>query len=268
MTQPIASDNQAIRKLIRSYERATGLTSCFRPTGPVFQQLGGLTGLHVSPFCVIPRRDQMPLCRQDDAANLHEQFAQPTLPLMRTCHAGASEIIVPVHWQNQLVLVVFFGQFRQNDDQPATLPRWPEAKIKHAIQLLTSLQSHLLAIYQQRLANHPKADDPRLEQVIDWLTIHISTDPSLDALANMLCVSPTWASHLIRQLAGKPFTQLKDDIRIERAKHLLSNSPLKVASIAAQLGMDDANYFSRFFKRKTGTTASDYRKVHQVAWDV
>jgi AraC-like DNA-binding protein len=234
----------------------------------VFEHLGGFMGLHVSPFCVIPRRDQMELCRKDDASHLHEQFAQPTLPLMRTCHAGADEIIVPVHWQNQLVLVVFFGQFRHTPEQPESLPMWSNGKIKHAIQLLTTLQSHLLAIYQQRLADQPKPDDPRLEQVIDWLHANIASDPSLEALANMLCVSPTWASHLISQLAGKPYTQLKDDIRIERAKHLLANSPLKMASIAAQLGMDDANYFSRFFKRKTGSTATDYRKVHHVAWDV
>lgn len=268
MLMQYPSDSQTLRHLLRSYERATGLLCCFRPCSPVWAHPRGRMGLHVSPFCVIPRRNQMSLCKRDDADHLHEQFAQPSAPLVRTCHAGADEIIIPVHWQNQLVLVVFFGQFRQTSEQPDVLPMWAKPKIRHTINLLTTLQSHLLAIYQQRLAQQPGPDDPRLAQVIDWLNTHLGADPSLDELATLLCVSPTWASHLVRQLAGKSYTQLKDELRIKRACDLLSRTSLKVSAIADQLGMVDANYFSRFFKSKAGMTATDYRKVHQLPQQV
>ncbi|HAI11788.1 MAG TPA: hypothetical protein DCM28_08785 [Phycisphaerales bacterium] len=268
-------DNPAtmeVRQLLRSYERATGLLSCFRGSSAVWHQPEpvhvGRMGLHLSPFCVPQRRDKMAACKHDDADHLHTMFGQASEPLVRTCHAGADEIIIPVHWQNQLVAVVFLGQFRRRDDQPAMLPLWSEAKLKHALVLAAGLQSQLLRIYQKRLAEQPSPDDPRLAQVTDWLNANLANDPSLDELAVMLCVSPTWASHLIRQLAGQSYTQLKDDLRLARAKDLLSGTTLKIAAIATHLGLEDANYFSRFFKRKAGMTATAYRKVYQLPQQV
>lgn len=261
------NEPQTLTRLIRSYERAMGLSCCFRPTNRIWYEpepvLRGRIRLHVTSFCVPVRASQMPACRRCDASNLHEDFATPSKPLVRTCHAGADEILIPVHWQSQLVLMVFFGQFRHCESQPAQLPIWPQARINHALNLASALQSHLLTIYQKRLASQPRPTDARLQSVMDWLNNHLAKDPSLDELADFLCVSPTWASHLIRQLAHKSYTQLKDELRLQRAQDLLASSTLKIASIATQLGMTDANYFSRFFKNKTGTTASDYRKIHQ-----
>jgi len=265
MTDPVPIE---VQKLLRSYERAMGLTCCFRSMGQAWQNpepaVKGRMLLHLSSFCVPVRVTQMPACRRCDADHLHEDFSDPSLPRVRTCHAGADEILIPLHWQNQLVLMVFFGQFRLTKDQPKSLALWPKARVNHALQLSGALQSHLLVIYQKRLARQPRASDPRIAQVMDWLNSNLPQDPSLDALATLLCVSPTWASHLIRQLAGKSYTQLKDQVRLQRAQDLLSTSTLKMAGIATQLGMEDANYFSRFFKTKAGMTASEYRRIHQL----
>lgn len=256
-----------IASLLRSYERAMGLLCCFRPTSQVWHEptpaVRGRITLHVSPFCDPERAVRLPLCRADDADRLHDQFSVPCAPMVRTCHAGADEIIIPVHWQNQLVLVVFFGQFRRTENQPAALPLWPAARVRHALNLATSLQSHLLVLYQKRRARLPGPTDPRLVRVSEWLISQLARDPTLDDLAEFLSVSPTWASHLIRQLSGQSFTQLKDEIRLKRSENLLATTTLKISSIARQMGMQDANYFSRFFKTQTGMTATEYRRIHQ-----
>lgn len=261
-----------ITTLLRSYERAMGLLCCFRATSHVWHEpqaaVRGRITLHVSPFCDPERAVRLPLCRADDADRLHEQFSQPSAPIVRTCHAGADEIIIPVHWQNQLVLVVFFGQFRRTESQPASLPLWPQARVKHALNLAVSLQSHLLMIYQKRRAALPGPADPRMVRVSEWLISKLADDPTLEDLAEFLCVSPTWASHLIRQLSGQSFTQLKDEIRIKRAENLLATTALKISTITRQLGMKDANYFSRFFRAQTGITATEYRKVHQLPQEI
>lgn len=257
-----------IASLLRSYERAMGLLCCFRPTSHVWYEpepaVRGRITLHVSPFCDPERAARMPLCKADDANCLHDKFALPGPPLVRTCHAGADEIIIPVHWQNQLVLVVFFGQFRRSETQPASLPLWPQARVRHALNLATSLQSHLLTLYHKRRARLPGPTDPRLVRVTEWLISRLGDDPTLEDLAEFLCVSPTWASHLIRQLSGQSFTQLKDEIRLKRAEHLLATTTIKISTIARQMGMQDANYFSRFFRAQAGMTATEYRKIHQL----
>lgn len=261
-----------ISPLLRSYERAMGLLCCFRPTSQVWSEpepaIKGRMRLHVSPFCNLERAVHMPLCKADDANHLHEIFAKAQPPLVRTCHAGANEIIIPVHWQNQLVLVVFFGQFRRTESQPESLQLWTQARVQHTLNLATSLQSHLLMLYQKRRAELPGPTDPRMIRVTEWLISKLAEDPTLDDLAEFLYVSPMWASHLIRQLSGQSFMQLKDELRLKRAQHLLKTTTLKISSIAMQMGMKDANYFSRFFKMQAGMTASEYRKIHQLPQQV
>lgn len=43
------------------------------------------------------------------------------------------------------------------------------------------------------------------------------------------------------------------------AKRLLAYSDLSIAELATACGFDDANYFSRFFKKKTGSSPGDFR---------
>ena len=50
------------------------------------------------------------------------------------------------------------------------------------------------------------------------------------------------------------------DVRIERAKWLLSSSHLSVSEAAAQSGFDNIYYFSRTFKRRTGGSLRDFSR--------
>jgi len=45
-------------------------------------------------------------------------------------------------------------------------------------------------------------------------------------------------------------------LRLEEAYRLLSNSSMNVAEVAGNVGFDDANYFSRLFRRKMGMPPS------------
>ncbi len=47
-----------------------------------------------------------------------------------------------------------------------------------------------------------------------------------------------------------------------RAEQLLRNPNLKIQHIADMLNFNDIYYFSKFFKKMTGSTPSDYRKEH------
>lgn len=50
-------------------------------------------------------------------------------------------------------------------------------------------------------------------------------------------------------------------LRIKKAKQLLENDGLSMGEIAWSCGFDDQNYFSRFFKKSTGLTPSQYRRT-------
>lgn len=54
------------------------------------------------------------------------------------------------------------------------------------------------------------------------------------------------------------------DVRINKAKQLLSEGTLKINAIAAQCGFSNQYHFCRLFKEKTGLTPTDYMQQNRI----
>lgn len=88
---------------------------------------------------------------------------------------------------------------------------------------------------------------------------------TLEEVAQQVHLSPAYFSYLFSREQGQTFTEFLIATRLEEAKELLKTDPaLSISDIAGQVGYEDANYFSRVFKKKTGNTPARYRKKHQV----
>jgi len=53
-------------------------------------------------------------------------------------------------------------------------------------------------------------------------------------------------------------------VRLNKAKELLTNASLSIASIALECGYEDPVYFARVFKQDTGMTPQEWRSVKQT----
>lgn len=83
--------------------------------------------------------------------------------------------------------------------------------------------------------------------------------PAQEAVADALHMSPRT---LKRQLAaqGTTFSDVLDEVRLEKALLLLGNRALGVEQVADRLGYSDVANFTRAFRRWTGTTPTAYRR--------
>jgi transcriptional regulator GlxA family with amidase domain len=54
------------------------------------------------------------------------------------------------------------------------------------------------------------------------------------------------------------------NLRIEKAKHLLESSKMAFDQITLKAGYEDGNSFRRLFKEKVGLTPSAYRKRFEI----
>lgn len=61
------------------------------------------------------------------------------------------------------------------------------------------------------------------------------------------------------RVTGAPPVRLIHDCLIREAKRLLAGSPLPIGAIALDLGFEDAAYFSRLFRAKSGMSPQRYR---------
>jgi AraC family transcriptional activator of pobA len=98
----------------------------------------------------------------------------------------------------------------------------------------------------------------RFRQLIEQ---HYQTTHSPAEYAKMLFVTPNHLNTVCRAMLNKSSGDLIQDRIALEAKRLLTNVDMSVAEIAYQLNFTDNAYFTRFFKRVTGTTPEMFRKA-------
>lgn len=67
-------------------------------------------------------------------------------------------------------------------------------------------------------------------------------------------------NRLIKSKTGLTYSAFLQQIRLERAEHLLISSRMSVEEIAAAVGYHNKGYFYKIFQEKYGATPSKYRK--------
>lgn len=83
---------------------------------------------------------------------------------------------------------------------------------------------------------------------------------SLDEIAEALHANRSYLSRLYKNKTGVNLFDAILSKRIEAAKELLEHTDKKTYEISEAVGFEDAGYFSRMFKRKTGRSPKEYRK--------
>ena len=113
--------------------------------------------------------------------------------------------------------------------------------------------------YVEKVEPLPKNTAAALTQLYkDKLTQHIYTHHSVKEYAQMLHVSPNHLNKCIRKTLHKTAQSLLNEMLIMEAKSLLKYSDLSISEIAEKLTGSNPSNFSRFFKKQTGITPSDY----------
>ena len=97
--------------------------------------------------------------------------------------------------------------------------------------------------------------------IIKYIDAHYGNDLSLGEIADDLDYSPAYLSHLFKQESGQNFIDYLNTYRIEKAKQLLHDTDMQISEIAACTGFITRNTFNRVFKKYTGITPSEYKKL-------
>ena len=78
----------------------------------------------------------------------------------------------------------------------------------------------------------------------------------------MLGFNSAYFSTMFKKETGENFIDYLIKIRIKNAKHLLLQSNLNIDGIATAVGYSDTKYFTKLFRKKTGLSPSEFKKLY------
>ncbi|MDF2987858.1 MAG: response regulator containing CheY-like receiver domain and AraC-type DNA-binding domain [Eubacterium sp.] len=84
---------------------------------------------------------------------------------------------------------------------------------------------------------------------------------SLSTVASKVMMSPSHFSTIFAAETGETFIEFLTKVRINKAKELLKTTNMLSADIAYETGYNDPHYFSNLFKKQTGYSPRNFKKL-------
>jgi AraC family transcriptional regulator of arabinose operon len=104
--------------------------------------------------------------------------------------------------------------------------------------------------------------DWRVQLILTLLEEDLRRTPSADELATKLNLSNSRLTHLFKAEVGCSLTQYLRDLRLRKARILLETTFLSIKETMMAVGMTDPSHFVRDFKKVSGHTPTEYRKLN------
>lgn len=107
---------------------------------------------------------------------------------------------------------------------------------------------------------HP---DAAVRQSELWLADHFRESRAVAGAVGQSRLSERTLKRRFKAATGLTLMDYLQNLRIEAAKRLLESSKRSADAISAEVGYEDASFFRRIFKRRTGLTPLRYRRMFE-----
>ena len=91
--------------------------------------------------------------------------------------------------------------------------------------------------------------------------MNIEDNISVKLISEKLYISKAYLSDVFKQSTGVSLLEYITMVKIERAKYLLKSTELKKYEISEKLGFADHEYFTKVFKKVTGLTPIEFKRM-------
>lgn len=144
-------------------------------------------------------------------------------------------------------------------------PDEAEAAIRRAIRQIEAGRklAELAPVAPEPAADTAEAEDRNalvMAHVRRYMEDNYMFDLSLDGVSEILHISPAYLSAQFKKYQKMNFLDCLTELRINAAKQLLTDPLRSAAEVASMVGYEDASYFARAFKKRTGMTPTQYRR--------
>lgn len=187
------------------------------------------------------------------------------------CHMGLTEAAAPILDHGTVIGYLLFGQLLSQNDREKVAekvrgnPRLTallhameptdEQIIRASARLMAMCTSY---VHLQNILKTP-AENLALS-LADHIETHLKDDLSPETLMRRFGLSRSTLYNLSKTAFGMGISAYVRTRRLEAGIDLLQQGTLPVWRVAEEVGLSDANYFTKLIRRRTGQTPSALRK--------
>ena len=116
----------------------------------------------------------------------------------------------------------------------------------------------------EALVRHVPHADAMVRKCENWLGEHFQEAEPVARVVDHAGAPERTLKRRFKAAMGTTLMDYVQNLRIEEAKRLLETGTTPFDDIAAEVGYENPGFFRRLFKRRTGLTPSDYRKMFRT----
>lgn len=142
--------------------------------------------------------------------------------------------------------------------------------VSHQISNLDTLddvENYLMDFYQKIIDYIIKTEkeegDNHLDRILSYINENYHREIDFKEMAKEIGISYSYMRKIVKQETGKSLLDLINNARIEKAKVLLRETSMYIKEIAEDVGYNNVQSFTRFFKKYEGITPSEFREIKE-----
>lgn len=137
-------------------------------------------------------------------------------------------------------------------------------RILYSDDAINNLQYHMVHDYTEQVERVRNGRSPSklLIDVSNYARHHLSEPIDVAGLAKSLYLSRTYLAAKFKRESGMTLSAFLLKEKIEEAKRLLRYTDKLASAIAAYLGFSSQSHFANTFKKHTGRSPKEYRRIH------
>ncbi|MDD3766896.1 MAG: PocR ligand-binding domain-containing protein [Eubacteriales bacterium] len=197
-----------------------------------------------------------------------------------TCHMGLTEAIAPILENGITIGYMMLGQVLEISNRESVIKRLDSLSTHENIDVnvlkkeITKVQvitketinsaadiMEMCACYLWLKQIIKVNEYSTIQHLSSFITSNLSGDLSIKTICHYLNISKSTLYKLSTTSFGMGISDYIRLRRIEAAKNLIKDNTLTISDVAVRCGIEDANYFTKFFKKYVNMTPSAYRKL-------
>ncbi len=173
---------------------------------------------------------------------------------LHTIHQDFIQVVYSVLYRNEIQAHILFSDpdsqklFKKSENSIFDIMKWATFITEKTIDYIREIQQ----------------SESVVEKAKRYIQNNFREDIRREDVAASVFLTPDYLARIFKAEAGFYIKDYVNECRIGLAKELLLESNTSISDVAVQTGFDNFSYFSTVFKKITGMTPFEYRKIHKA----